>query len=271
MPPVSNWPLYAYRVLIKWFSFFIFGLGTLILIIVVFPPMRIVLHPRERFKKFGRRFISVSMRGFVSIMHYLGIVNLITDDRENYRRLSSKIVVANHPSLLDIVMLFSLIPNADCIVNAYLNHNILVRWVVHQIYIVNSPDLDRIFRLCIESLNQGNCLIVFPEGTRTPRSGKVIFRKGAARVALAAGCNIVPVHIGGTDKYGLGKKDPWIGFNTRERYVYRISMGREIDHTQYRDLPAPRAVQAMTRKIAEFLFPAKKATARNDAGKNDEN
>ncbi|MDR2701378.1 MAG: 1-acyl-sn-glycerol-3-phosphate acyltransferase [Spirochaetaceae bacterium] len=256
LPPVLNWPLYIYRVLVKWFSFFFFGLATLTLVIIAFPPMRLVLHPRERFKKYGRRFVSSFMRRFVSLMHFLGIVNLEVDNRENFRHLSSKILAANHPSLLDIVMLFSLIPNVDCIVNTSLNRNFIVKGVVRQLYILNSLDIENIFQACTESLKQGNCLVIFPEGTRTPRSGKAAVKRGAARIALYSGCNIVPAHIGGTDKFGLGKKDPWIGFNTRERYVYRVSMGPEINPEKCRNLSAPKAVRALTREIAAFLFPA---------------
>jgi len=255
LPPVSNKPLYVYRVLVKWFSFFYFGVTTLFMGILILPVMRLVLHPKERFKKHGRRFVSSSMRGFVSLMRFLGIVELEVDDRENYRRLSSKIVVANHPSLLDIIMLFSLIPNADCIVNVYLNRNVIVKRVVRQIYILNSLDFDDLIQACNESLGEGNCLIIFPEGTRTPRSGKVIFRKGAARIALASGCTIVPVRIGGTDKYGLGKKDPWTGFNPRERYVYRLAMGAEINPEKYRSFSVPGGVRVLTREIQAALFP----------------
>jgi len=257
LPSITNKPLYAYRVFVKWFSFFFFGISTLILVLVVFPFMRLVFHPRERFKKYGRRFVSGSFRFFVFIMHFLRGLDLKTDNRENYRHLSSKIVVANHPSILDVVMLLSLIPNADCIVNTNLNRNFIVKGVVRQLYILNSLDLENILQTCTESLKQGNCLIIFPEGTRTPRTGKVILKKGAARIALYSGCNIVPIHIGGTDKYGLGKKDPWTGFNPRERYIYDISMGQEINPEKFRDLPTPKAVRAITREISAFLFPSK--------------
>jgi len=270
MPPVLNKPLYAYRVFAKWFSFFFFGLITLILVIIVFPVMCLVFHSGEQFKKRGRRFVSSSMKFFVSLMHFVGVVDLEADNRENYRHLSSKIVVANHPSLLDVVMLLSLIPNADCIVNTRLNRNIIVKGVVRQIYILNSLGFDELIQACNESLKQGNCLIIFPEGTRTPRSGKIILRRGAARIAMASGCNVVPVHIGGTDKYGLGKKDPWTGFNSRERYVYSISMGPEIDPEKYRNLPMPRAVRAMTREMTAFLFPSKNAVAENAVKEYDE-
>jgi len=257
MPSILNRPLYIYRVIGKWISFFAFGLATLTLVLIVFPVMRLVIHPAYRFKKLGRRFVSSSMSGFVSFMHLLKIVDIEPDNRESYRNLESKIVVANHPSLLDIIMLLSLIPNVDCIVNTSLNRNVIVKGVVRQLYILNSLDVETIFKACSESLKQGNCLVIFPEGTRTPRSGKITIKRGAARVALVLGCNIVPLHIGGTDKYGLGKKDPWTGFNPRERYIYRISMGPEINPEKYSELPAPKAVRAMNREIESFLFPEK--------------
>jgi 1-acyl-sn-glycerol-3-phosphate acyltransferase len=264
LPSVTNWPLYVYRVLAKWFAFFIFGLASLILVIVVFPLMRLVFRPARRFKKYGRRLVSASMRVYVSFLRFLGIVNLETDSRENFRNLSSRIVVANHPSLLDIIMLLSLIPNMDCIVNKYLNSNVIVKGVIRQLYILNSLDIENIFEACAESLKQGNCLVIFPEGTRTPRTGKVILNKGAARIALYSGCNIIPVHIGGTDKYGLGKEDPWRGFNPRERYVYNISMGSEIDPKKCRDLNVPKAARALTREMAAFLFPAIHTVEKDD-------
>jgi 1-acyl-sn-glycerol-3-phosphate acyltransferase len=254
LPPVSNKALYIYRVLMKWFSFFVFGAGTLLLVTLIFPPMRFFLRPGLKFKRYGRRMVSASMRVFVMFMHFLRVVDLDAGNRDAYGLLSSKIIAANHPSLLDIVILFSLIPNADCIVNAGLTHTI-VNGVIRQLYILNSLHFDDMIGACAESLEQGNCLIIFPEGTRTPRSGKIALKKGAARIALATGCGIIPVRIGGTDKYGLGKKDPWTGFNPRERYVYRLSMGKEIHPGKYLAEPAPAAARLLTRELQSSLFP----------------
>ena len=256
LPPVSNRALYAYRVFAKWFSFFFFGLSTLILLTLIFPPMRLFLHPRERFKKYARRFISSSMRFFVGLMSVIGIVRLEVPGRETFRNINSKVIVANHPSLLDVIMLLSLIPNADCIVNAYVSHTI-AGGVVRQLYILNSLNFDDLLKSCSESLAQGNCLIIFPEGTRTPRQGKIILKKGAARIALFSGCGLLPVHIGGTDKYGLGKKDPWTAFNPADIYVYQIGRGMEISPAQYKDLPVPAAVRAMTNELHAYLLPVK--------------
>ena len=256
LPPVSNRLLYAYRVLAKWFSFFFFGTTTLILGILIFPVMRLFLHPKDRFKKYGRRFASSGIRFFVGLMHFIGIVDLEAGDRKFYRQLNSKIITANHPSLLDTIMLLSLIPNADFIVAAYHNNTIL-RGVVGQLYILSSLDFDDILKAASESLTQGNCLVIFPEGTRTPRYGKNIIKKGAVRISLDSGCPILPLHIGGTDKYGLGKKDPWTAFNPTDRYVYRISIGEELQPEKYQHLSRPAAVRAMTNDLSAVLFPAK--------------
>lgn len=252
LPPVSNKFLYAWRVFAKLFSYFYFGFNSLILSLTVLPLMRLFLHPKERFQKYGRRFVSFHFRIFVSIMHFIGIVNLIPDNRKAYRQLSSKVIVSNHPSLLDVVMLISLIPNADCIVNGYLQHSIL-SIIVRQLYIVNLGNLDEILASCSNTLKHGNCLIIFPEGTRTHRYNKSILKKGAARISLSSDCNILPVHIGGTDKYGMGKKDPWGAFNPTERYVYLITMKDEINPADYKYLPSSAAAKCMTDEIGSRL------------------
>jgi 1-acyl-sn-glycerol-3-phosphate acyltransferase len=253
MPPVSNRPLYVYRVLIKWLSFFIFGVGTLILVFLCFPVLRLFLRRREPFRKYARRLVSFLMRFFTRFMEIMGILKLEVDDRTAFRRLSSKIIVANHPSLLDVVMLLSLLPNADCIIRGNLSRTI-VRGIVRQLYIPNSLNFNDLEAACVDSLNQGNNIIFFPEGTRTPRSGKMILKKGAFRVALLSGRGIIPVFIGGTDKYGLGKRDPWTAFNHQEKYIYRITMGEEISPRAYADTEEPGAVRRLAGDVRTFFL-----------------
>ncbi|MDR1929034.1 MAG: 1-acyl-sn-glycerol-3-phosphate acyltransferase [Treponema sp.] len=242
--------LYGYRVFAKWLSFAVFGAGTLNLITVLFPLMRLFLHPRRRFQKYARRLVSAAFRIFIRFMQALGAVSLEVDDREYYRKLSGKIVAANHPSLLDVVMLISLIPNADCVVRSNLSKTI-VSGVIRQLYIPNGVNFGKLMEDCGDSLRQGNCIIIFPEGTRTPRNGEGLYKKGAARISLASRCPVVPVRIGGNDKYGLGKGDPWTGFNRAERYVYKISAGTELSPGDYPG--GPSGVRRFTADIREQL------------------
>jgi 1-acyl-sn-glycerol-3-phosphate acyltransferase len=245
--------LYGWRVFAKWLSFFVFGLGTLILVTVIFPLMRLFLHPARRFRKNARAFISAGFRAFfIPFMTLLGILELDSGSPDAYRRLSGKIVAANHPSLLDVVMLISLIPNADCIVRGNLSKTI-VGGVISLLYIPNDRGFARLASDCAASLEEGNCLIIFPEGSRTPRNAAPVFQRGAARIALAARRAIAPVRIGGTDKYGLGKNDPWTAFNPDGKYVYRLRLLPELSPHPYLDTPPSLGARRLTRDLRRVL------------------
>ncbi|GHV48040.1 acyltransferase [Spirochaetia bacterium] len=252
IPPVSNRLAYIYRVIVKWVSFLIFGAGTLFLVCIAFPIMRLCIHPAVQFRKRARFLVYVMMRIFTVILDRIGLVKIDAENPGEWRVLPSKIIVANHPSLLDVVVLLSLIPNADCIVRAKLSHHI-VRGVIRQLYISNSLSFEDLSRSCIQSLDEGNCIIIFPEGTRTPRSGPVRMKKGAARLSLLSGCGIVPVYIGGNDKYGLGKRDPWWAVNPQENYIFRIRKQDELSPEKYAGLPVPLGVKHLNAEITDIL------------------
>ncbi|MDR3336785.1 MAG: 1-acyl-sn-glycerol-3-phosphate acyltransferase [Treponema sp.] len=258
--PITNWPLYICRVFVKWICYLLFGVSSLVLVIVVFPIMSLLFHPKERFSRYVRRFISGSFRWyFIQFMALFQVVKVDVEDRKAFRNLSSKIVVCNHPSHLDVVMMISLIPNADVIVRGSLTRNFFLQGVVNRLYILSSLDFEVLANSCIESLNRENCLVVFPQGTRTPRSGEIKLKKGAARIALMSGKKIVPVYIGGNDKWGLGKHDPIFAFNHTDKYIYRIRMQEEIDPEKYADLSMPLAVRRLNEEIRKiFLNPSNK-------------
>ncbi|MDR0599443.1 MAG: 1-acyl-sn-glycerol-3-phosphate acyltransferase [Treponema sp.] len=244
--------LYAWRVFAKWLSFAVFGLGTVFLVTALFPPLRFFLRPRRRFQRRARLLISRAFRLFIGFMTVLGVARLEPGDREAYRNLAGKIVAANHPSLLDVVTLISLIPNANCLVRGSLKGT-LVSGVIRQLYIPNNLGFARLVKECAAALDEGDCLIIFPEGSRTPRTGKPVFKRGAARIALASRRGIVPVHIGGADKYGLGKNDPWTAFNPRERYVYRLRMLKELSPDTYLAGPPSLGARRLTRELYRVL------------------
>jgi len=244
--------VYAWRVFAKWLSFAIFGIGGFLLASVLFSLLRLLFHPKRRFQKKARQAVSWSLRGFVNIMTVLGIVRLDVEDRAAFRNLRGKIVAANHPSLLDVVMLLSLIPNADCIVRSNLSKT-MVGGVIRQLYILNDLSFEKLSADCLASLEAGNCIIIFPEGSRTPRHTAPVFKKGAARISMASGCDIVPVHIGGTDKYGIGKKDPWTAFNPTDKYVYRLRMKPALSPQKYLEQPQAQGIRRYNRELYQVL------------------
>ncbi|HET8716375.1 MAG TPA: lysophospholipid acyltransferase family protein [Nocardioidaceae bacterium] len=58
-----------------------------------------------------------------------------------------------------------------------------------------STDASQAFSAAVEAVNRGECVVVYPEGTitRDPGLWPMTGKSGAARIALATGCPVIPV------------------------------------------------------------------------------
>src|SRR5574344_166168 len=258
LPPVKNPLLYVYGACTKLFLYFFFGTGSVILAILVFPLLKICVHPKIRFQRAARYVVSHTFRFFMGMMHVLGVAQFKIEDRKAFWNIKSKIVVANHPSMLDVVCMISLMPNADCIVRGSLAKSVYAG-VIRQLYIVNSLGYDEMIGFCCKSLATGTNLIIFPEGTRTPRHGTNPYKKGAARIAYDTHCDIQPVYIGGNDKYGLGKHDAFFSYCRSGHYLYNVRKLPEIKIADYESLEPQIAAKRLTDKMHEVIAGAAKA------------
>lgn len=193
----------------------------------------------------ARWFISKMLQFLVFFMSAIQIVSLSVDDKSAYKNLKSKIVIANHPSLLDVVFLIALIPNANCIVRSALTRTI-VGGVIKTLYIPNDENFTDLVEDCKLSLEREECLIIFPEGTRTPDEELLPFRKGFARIALETNCDIVPIHIGGNKKTGLKKGDPMLFYHPDDKLRYVFSMGEKISMDKYKSSSPQIAIRQIT-------------------------
>lgn len=262
LPKVKNWIVYVYRCLAKWWCYAYFGIGSVILAILVFPWIRVFVHPKIKFQVAARKFVSWSFRGFINMMRFVGCISFRSQDKEALRNIHGKVIIANHPSMLDFVFIMSMVPNANCIVRGGLTKTILAG-VIKQCYIVNSLGFDELVVLCKQTIDEGNNVIIFPEGTRSPRHGVNPYKKGAARIAYHSKCNVLPILVGGNDKYGLGKHDPYFSFNHEEKYIYDFKMLPEIEISEYSELSETIAAKRLTEKMQEVLYAAVEENKKN--------
>ena len=114
---------------------------------------------------------------------------------EGLRNAGPVVIVANHPSLIDTPILLSVLPQADLIVNAAWGENPFLRGCVRGAGYLRAEHGAVMVRHAIERIGEGRTLVVYPEGSRTPPEGLRAFERGAAQIALLAGCDIVPVVI----------------------------------------------------------------------------
>ncbi len=186
------------------------GLGTLALLCLSWLPFALVLNPllpRRIGQPFGRRAI---MRGFRAYLGFLGLVCACRFDLSALDRLRDEgplILVANHPSLLDAVMIVSRLPNAVCVMKATLLDNILFGAAARFArYIRNDAPLDMILD-AREELRRGAQLVIFPEGTRTRDFPLNPCQPTAGLIARSSGVPVQVLLIEFTSPY-LGKDWP---------------------------------------------------------------
>jgi len=234
---------YIYRVIVKILFFINFGIYCILLSLLL--PFLFVFKPR--------RLVFFSFAIFVWEMRLLGILTLKVNNKNIFKNLRSKIIVANHPSLLDVVLLISLLPSADCIVNGLLGRKNILQIIVNKLYIPNELDFAEISSRVANSLSKGNCVIIFPEGTRSIPGKPIDLKKGAARLAIETGYDIVPVHIGGNEKIGLRKHDALFSFHPTQRYHYIFDILPPISIDEYRQMPSGAASKLLTEKIREQI------------------
>jgi len=188
---------HAWRLAVTGLAFVLTAAGGLALTLLVFPLQRLVVRDPMR-----RRFLAQETvrRGFgllVGFLRIAGVMRLETKDLEALRaRLAAgggALVLANHPTFIDIVVLLSLLPRATCVVKRALWANPFYGGIVRATGYVSNVDPVALVADCAQAVAQGQVLIIFPEGTRSTPGQPLKFRRGAAHVALQSSCEIHPV------------------------------------------------------------------------------
>jgi 1-acyl-sn-glycerol-3-phosphate acyltransferase len=198
-------------------SFLSFGLGGVLLWLLVFPPLELFVREPGRRSRYARAIIHHSFAGHIGLMHRLGVLTYEIRGIERLQR-NGLLILANHPTLIDVVFLVSLIPNADCVVKSRLARNPFTRGPVRATGYICNDNGAGLVDDCIASVRSGKNLVIFPEGTRTPRSGIGQLQRGAANIAVRGVLDITPVRLRCTPPT-LSKGEKWYRVPSRRFHV----------------------------------------------------
>ena len=143
-------------------------------------------------------------RGWARTILFLSRVPVRVEGRERLRSVESAVVVANHESLADILVLLVALPmQVRFLAKRRIFSVPVLGWSIRAAGFIPVDRGDRqrgaaTFEAALARLQNGRSVIVFPEETRT-RTGELLpFKKGAALLALRSGLPILPVGISGT-------------------------------------------------------------------------
>lgn len=197
------WRLFATGV-----CFTVFGIGGIVLSLIIFPSQRLFIRNIDSQKRTARKTVHYSFKFFISLMAFTGVFKFKLEEMSHLADCEGHLILANHPSLIDVVVLISIIPNTDCVVKAHLFNNPFIKGVVSGTGYISNAQPDELIKDCNKSLEAGNNLIVFPEGTRTKPGKDVEFQRGAANIALRCQAPIKAIQIQVTPS-SLTKNRPW--------------------------------------------------------------
>lgn len=233
------------------FSFFIFGLGGIMLSLCFGPLMALLPGDPLRRQRRARTLIQYCFRGFVWMMRSLGV---LTYEIRGLHKLEGKnnLILANHPSLIDVVFLIALIPDVNCIVKGGLLRNPFTRGPMRAAGYIANETAEGVVEAAAQSFQQGYSLIVFPEGTRTQPGMPLRFKRGAANLALLTGADVTPVVIR-CQPTTLSKQDRWYQVPDR-RVHFRLEVGDQIDTDGFSQLPLRSlAARSLNKRMTDYF------------------
>ena len=198
---------YYWRIFATGASFSLFGLGGVVLGFLVFPLISLLSSTRELSVRRCRYMVSRGFAFFVWFMKTFGVLTWEVEGRELLEQPGA-LVVANHPTLIDIVFIISMIPNASSIVKPSLHKNVVTRGPVSRAAYVASDEPETLIGDCVDSLANGASLVIFPEGTRSVKGRALRFRRGAAHVQKRSCCPVLFVRISSVPPT-LAKHEKW--------------------------------------------------------------
>lgn len=238
-------------------SFALFGAGGVLLACTVFPVFNLLIRDPDRRARLAQGAVHAIWRAYVKTMRLLGVLSYETHGAELLRQERGAIVVANHPSLLDIVFIMSLMQRTQCVIKEGVWRNPFMRGVVKATnYIPNLNDPTRLVTDCANALKAGANLVIFPEGSRTRPGRKRVYQRGFAYIALEAGAPVRLVTLE-CDPPTLLKGEPWYKVPPRRphwviRVHERIDVREQFSHEQP-SLAARRLCAHVERRIEETL------------------
>ncbi len=199
---------HLWRVIATGICFTFFGLGGLFLTVFIFPVQKLFYKGSIEQNRAARKTVHYTFKFFIGLMSFTGVFKYSLQKVEKLKHLHGHLIMANHPSLIDVVVLISIIPNADCVVKAHLFKNPFIRGVVKNTGYISNAQPEGLLQDCKASLAEGNNLIIFPEGTRTKPGQKIKFQRGAANIAIRCQAPVTSVLIK-VEPTTLTKSEPW--------------------------------------------------------------
>lgn len=188
--------------------------------------MRPFLSP-DKGRAIGRAGISGGFRLYFAFTTWLGLTRFELEELDELDGQPSMMLVANHPTFLDAVLLISRVKNAGCIMKGDVVDNPFLGAGARLADFIRNDNPRNMVRSAVRDLRQGSHLLVFPEGTRTIRHPISDFKSGFALIAKGAKVPVQTVFIENSSPF-LCKGWPIHRRPPSFPMLYRVRLGKRF-------------------------------------------
>jgi 1-acyl-sn-glycerol-3-phosphate acyltransferase len=210
------------------------GLGALAFVSLWGLPVALLLlcAPIGLRVRLGRQLISRSLAGYLQLLRLLCAVRLDDAALKTLRTHKSLIVIANHPSLLDAVILLANLPDTACVMKASLQSNLFFGPMARLSGYISNQDPKQLIHSACDALQSGSHVLIFPESTRTVTPPVNPFGQTCALIAARSGMPVQTVFIEFSTNY-LGKTWPLFRKPTLPLRI-NVRLGQQFDASKDR-------------------------------------
>lgn len=226
----------------------LFGLGAVVVGLVFRIVFFIPLISAATKQTWIRWCIHKGCLAFINIMRLCGLIRYRFELDSLMAAKPGHLVIANHPSLIDVVLLFAAKKNLNCIVKGELFDNVFTSAVVRLAGFIPNNSADAV-SIAVAKLSAGENVIIFPEGTRSDDVDHIKFKRGASNIAVAAQASIMPVLIKCYPS-ALKKGDKWYTIPDGGPN-FTLSSGQMLQTGECIDTTKPKTLQY--RELTRFL------------------
>lgn len=193
---------------------------------------------KEFFKKIARAIVIGAIYGYCKIVYRMEIVG-----KENIPTEGPLIICGNHRSFLDPPLIevtcgryARFLAKEELTKNKFLA---FLGYIFDSILVKRDSKEVKAIKESLKTLKDGDCLALFPEGTRNGLAKGEEVKDGAAFFAVRSGAKVVPCGIKG------GKKDNW---------KVTITYGKPLDFSEYKGSKDKEVLEKVTKEIMDNIL-----------------
>ena len=227
------------RTVLLFLLFFIGCIVLRILIILLYPvPVR-----KSSKQRLVCRLIQITCKGILLLATAVKKEHI---NKANERFRHPAIIIANHQSFIDILVLLSLSSKILMVTNHWVWHSPFFGAIIRYVdFYYIGEGYEQYMERMRKKVKEGYSIAIFPEGTRTYNGKMKRFHKGAFYLAETLQLDILPILLYGNNKI-IAKAQP---FNIRKGIIYTEILPR----IPADDLSFGTTYQERTKRISAYM------------------